>query len=100
MEGTMSEIILHQYPNSPFSEKVRKIMALKKVSWRSVDQPVIMPKPKLIPLTGGYRRIPVLQLGADIYSDSQIIVRKIEELYPEPTMYPANTEGLCHTVAL
>ena len=96
----MAEIILHQYPNSPFSEKVRKILALKKVTWRSVDQPVIMPKPKLIPLTGGYRRIPVLQIGADVWCDSQVIVRKIDELYPEPTMYPGNSEGICNSIAL
>lgn len=96
----MPEIILHQYPNSPFSEKVRKILALKKVTWRSVDQPVIMPKPKLVPLTGGYRRIPVLQIGADVWCDSQIIVRKIDELYPEPTMYPGASEGICNSIAL
>ena len=78
----MAEIILHQYVNSPFSEKIRKIFAHKKIAWRSVEQPVIMPKPKLIPLTGGYRRIPVLQLGADIYCDTGIIIRKIDELFP------------------
>ncbi len=47
-----------------------------------------MPKPKLVPLTGGYRRIPVLQIGADVWCDTGIIVRKIEELNPEPTIYP------------
>jgi len=82
------EIILHQYVTSPFSEKIRKVFAHKKISWRSVEQPVIMPKPKLVPLTGGYRRIPVLQIGADVWSDTAIIIRKIDELYPEPTIYP------------
>src|SRR5258708_39418553 len=62
-EEIVAEIILHQYVNSPFSAKVRKIFAHKKVSWRSVEQPVIMPKPKLIPLTGGYRRVPGAQGG-------------------------------------
>jgi glutathione S-transferase len=100
MEESMPEIILHQYPNSPFSEKIRKILALKKVTWRSVDQPVIMPKPKLVPLTGGYRRIPVLQIGADVWCDSGIIARKIEELYPEPTIYPGGSEGVCHAITL
>ncbi len=89
----MAEVILHQYVNSPFSEKIRKIFAHKKVSWRSVEQPVIMPKPKLIPLTGGYRRIPVLQIGADVWCDSGIIIRKIEELFPAPTVYPAGQEA-------
>jgi glutathione S-transferase len=94
----VSEIILHQYVNSPFSEKIRKIFAHKKVKWRSVEQPVIMPKPKLVPLTGGYRRIPVMQLGADIYCDTGIIIRKLDQLYPEPTIYPGASEGICHII--
>jgi glutathione S-transferase len=92
------EIILHQYVNSPFSEKIRKIFAHKKISWRAVEQPVIMPKPKLIPLTGGYRRIPVLQIGADIYCDTGIIIRKIDETFPEPTLYPGGLEAAAHTM--
>jgi glutathione S-transferase len=96
----MAEIILHQYVNSPFSEKIRKIFAHKNVQWRSVEQPVIMPKPKLIPLTGGYRRIPVLQIGADVYCDTGIIIHKIDQLFPEPTIYPGGTEGLCHMINL
>jgi glutathione S-transferase len=96
----MPEIILHQYVNSPFSEKIRKILAHKKIRWRSVEQPVIMPKPKLVPLTGGYRRIPVLQLGADIYCDTGIIIRKLDELFPEPSIYPAGLEAACHAINL
>ncbi len=99
-EDSMGEIILHQYVNSPFSEKIRKIFAHKNVAWRSVEQPVIMPKPKLVPLTGGYRRIPVLQIGADIYCDTGSIIRKIDELFPEPTIYPGHTEGICHVINL
>ena len=91
----MAEIILHQYVNSPFSEKIRKIFAHKKVSWRAVEQPVIMPKPKLIPLTGGYRRSGPTD-GADIYSDTGIIIRKLDELFPEPTLYPHGLEAAAH----
>jgi glutathione S-transferase len=92
------EIILHQYVNSPFSEKIRKIFAHKKITWRSVEQPVIMPKPKLVPLTGGYRRIPVLQIGADVWSDTGIIIRKIDELKPEPTVYPGGLTAAADTM--
>jgi glutathione S-transferase len=73
----VSELILHHYDTSPFSEKVRLLLGLKGLAWRSVIQPVIMPKPDLIPLTGGYRRIPVLQIGADVYCDSQVILAEI-----------------------
>jgi glutathione S-transferase len=78
------EIILHHYDTSPFSEKVRLMLGIKGLKWRSVIQPVIMPKPDLIPLTGGYRRIPVMQIGADIYCDSQVILAEIERRLPTP----------------
>ncbi|MBV8682196.1 MAG: glutathione S-transferase family protein [Caulobacteraceae bacterium] len=78
------EIILHHYWNSPFSEKVRLLFGIKGVAWRGVIQPVIMPKPDLIPLTGGYRRIPVMQVGADIFIDSAAIMAEIERRHPQP----------------
>ncbi|HXC53204.1 MAG TPA: glutathione S-transferase family protein [Candidatus Limnocylindrales bacterium] len=94
----MPEIIFHQYAMSPFSEKIRKIFALKNLEYREVDQPAWMPKPHLTPMTGGYRRIPVLQIGADIYCDSALIARKIDQLSPEPSIYPdgkaAAAEGM------
>jgi glutathione S-transferase len=72
-----AEIILHHYDTSPFSEKARLLLGLHGFSWRSVIQPTIMPKPDLVPLTGGYRRAPVMQIGADIYCDSQAIMAEI-----------------------
>ena len=96
----MSELILHHYDTSPFSEKVKAILAHKQVPWRAVEQPTIMPKPNLVPLTGGYRRIPVLQIGADIYCDSQLIARTLERFHPKPTIYPGGSEGACHMISL
>jgi len=93
------EILLHQYAVSPFSEKVRKLLAFKGMRWRSVDQPIIAPKPKLIPLTGGYRRIPVLQIGADIYCDTALIARVLEERKPEPSCFPSGSVGACEILA-
>jgi glutathione S-transferase len=78
------EIILHHYWSSPFSEKVRIMLGIKRAAWRSVIQPVIMPKPDLIALTGGYRRIPVMQIGADVFLDSAAIMAEIERRLPEP----------------
>lgn len=96
----MNDLILHHYDTSPFSEKVKKVLAHKNVAWHAVEQPTIMPKPQLVPLTGGYRRIPVLQIGADVYCDSQIIVRVIERLHPSPTIYPGGSAGICHAMNL
>jgi glutathione S-transferase len=82
--------ILHHYASSPFSEKVRLAFGLKGLAWQSVDIPVMMPKPDLTPLTGGYRRTPVLQIGADIYCDTQLILRELDRRWPErPLVTPA-----------
>ncbi len=78
----MTDFILHHYPNSPFSEKIRLIFGAKGVSWKSVIIPAIMPKPDVLALSGGYRKTPILQIGADIYCDSALIARKIDELAP------------------
>jgi glutathione S-transferase len=84
----VADLILHEYPLSPFSEKIRRILAYKRLPWRSVRAPAVMPKPDLLALTGGYRRIPVLQIDNHAYCDSSLIARKLEALAPEPTLYP------------
>jgi glutathione S-transferase len=78
------QIILHHYDASPFSEKVRLMLGLKGLAWQSVQTPNMLPKPDLVPLTGGYRRAPVMQIGADIYCDSQVILAEIERRHPNP----------------
>ena len=95
----MSGIVLHQYAESPFSEKVRAILGYKGVSYQAVEIPMIMPRPDTIPLTGGYRKTPVMQIGADVYCDTAIICRVIDEIYPENTIYPEERLGMINTVA-
>ncbi len=90
----MSEIILHHYPASPVSEKVRVGLGIKRLAWRSVEIPRLPPKPDVMPLTGGYRRTPILQIGADIYCDSQCILRELQRRFPEPTFFPGGGDGL------
>lgn len=93
MAGTADTIILHNYPQSPVAEKVRVAFGIKGLAWSSVEIPRIPPKPMLVKLTGGYRRTPVMQIGADIYCDSQEILRELERRHPAPSYFPAN-EGL------
>ena len=91
----MAEIILHHYPFSTFSEKVRAALGLKGLAWRSVEIAGMPPRPLLAPLTGGYRRAPVLQVGADIYCDTNVILPALERLAPgTPSLYPAGSEGV------
>src|SRR6201982_3240328 len=84
----MTDIILHHYDTSPYSEKVRLGFGLKGLAWGPVELPQIMPNPSLTALTGGYRKTPVLQIGADIYCDSQLIMRELERRHPSPSLYP------------
>lgn len=95
----MPELILHHYDYSPFAEKVRLMFGLKGLAWRSVEIPMVMPKPDLMPLTGGYRRTPVLQVGADVYCDTQRIAAELERRCPEPSLFPDGSEGHARALA-
>ena len=95
----MTELILHHYPTSSFAEKTRLILGYKKMPWKSVIIPAIMPKPDLVALTGGYRKTPVLQIGADIYCDTTLIADVLEHLQPTPALYPEPSKGMARTLA-
>lgn len=85
---TMSDLILHHYQGSLFSEKIRLIMGFKGLTWNSVEIPPIMPRPLLMPLTGGYRRTPVMQVGADIFCDTHVMTEYLEQVHPQPPLHP------------
>lgn len=94
MSNASEEVIFHAYPQSPVAEKVRVVFGIKGLDWRSVEIPRLPPKPMLTALTGGYRRTPVMQIGADIYCDSQCIIRELERRFPSPTIMPTAEHGL------
>jgi len=95
----MPDLILHHYPSSPFSEKIRLVLGYKKLAWKSVVIPAIMPKPDVVALTGGYRKTPFMQVGADIYCDSALICDVLEHVQPEPTLYPPHLKGVSRVFA-
>ena len=95
-----SPIILHHFDESPFSEKIRIVFGLKNLAWTSVRITRIMPRPDLMPMTGGYRRTPVMQIGADIYCDSQCILRELERRFPQPGLLPGKDAGLAWASAM
>jgi glutathione S-transferase len=95
----MSNILLHHYPLSPFAEKIRLILGYKKLNWQSVHIPMYMPKPDVVALTGGHRRTPFMQIGADIYCDTSLICDVLEHIAPTPTLYPDAVKGTARIVA-
>lgn len=96
----MSELILHHFDASPFAEKIRLVLGFKQLAWRSVTIPMVMPKPDLTALTGGYRKTPVLQIGCDIYCDTQLIARELERRFPSPALFPAPSGAMSLVLSL
>ena len=104
----MADLILHHYQGSLFSEKIRAILGYKDLSWRSVEIAPIMPRPDLMPLTGGYRRTPVLQVGADIFCDTHVITELLDGALgggalaglgnSQPPLIPAGSEWSARTL--
>ena len=82
----MTDLILHHYELSPFSEKIRALLGYADLPWQSVSVREFPPRPELDQLTGGYRKIPVAQIGADIFCDTRTISSEIAALAGKPEL--------------
>jgi glutathione S-transferase len=47
-----------------------------------------MPRPDLASIDVGYRKIPLMAIGKDIYCDSRLIISKLESFYPGSSLAP------------
>jgi glutathione S-transferase len=56
------------------------------VQWQSVISPAMPPRSIVDPLAGGYRRIPVMQVGADIFCDSKLIAAELARSCNKPEL--------------
>lgn len=82
----MPDLILYNYALSPFSEKIRAMLGYANLPWCSVIVREMPPRPELNVLTGGYRKVPVAQLGADIFCDTRAIAAEIARLAGKPEL--------------
>jgi glutathione S-transferase len=82
----MSDFILHHYSMSPFSEKIRLMLGYAGINWLSVRVREMPPRPLLEPLAGKYRKIPVAQIGADVFCDTRAISSEIARLSGKPEL--------------
>lgn len=71
---------------SPFSQKVRAMLGYTGTQWRSVVVDELPPRKELNYLTGGYRRVPVAQVGSDIFCDSNLICDEIATFTKHPEL--------------
>ena len=86
-------MILHHYDDSPYAEKIRLMFGLTRMHWQSLRSSAWPPRPNLDPLVGGYRRIPVAQLGADLFCDTRLIAMEVARLTDQPAVDPSTVTG-------
>ena len=88
--------ILYHYSASPYSEKLRLALGMAGIQWGSVIVPAQPPRPSLDVFLSGYRRIPVLQIGAHFYCDSALAFDALAEVSDrlKPTGRLSETEEL------
>jgi len=79
-------LILYHYPLSPFSEKMRAMLGYAGIPWCSVQVREMPPRPLLQRLAGGYRKIPVAQIGADVFCDTRCIATEIARRARRPRL--------------
>ncbi|MFN3714116.1 MAG: glutathione S-transferase family protein [Alcanivoracaceae bacterium] len=82
----MSDFILHNYAMSPFAEKIRLMLGYTGIDWLSVAVREMPPRRPLEPLAGKYRKIPVAQIGADVFCDTRAITSEIARLSGKPEL--------------
>ena len=81
-----TSLVLHHYEDSPYAEKIRLMFGYLNTSWCSLLSPAMPPRPHLDPLVGGYRRIPVLQQGADLFCDTALIANELAAQTGRPSL--------------
>lgn len=79
-------LILFHYPLSPFSEKMRAMLAWAGLPWHSVRVREMPPRPLLQRLAGGYRKVPVAQIGADVFCDTRCSAAEIARRARRPLL--------------
>ncbi|KIW71209.1 hypothetical protein PV04_03400 [Phialophora macrospora] len=92
MDGPNNGIVLYHYSFSPVARRVLWYLSLRGIDYAECKQPPVLPRPDVAALGIKYRRIPLMAIGRDIYCDSRIILRKLEELFPNSALSASSAE--------
>lgn len=99
-EGSRSsDWLLHHYPASPYAEKARLMLGHKRLAWGSVEVPMVPPRPFLQKVLGGFRRIPVLQRGADFFCDTRLLPDVLDSELTDHPLLPPQARALSLLIA-
>jgi glutathione S-transferase len=80
---------LHQFRHSSFCEKVRLVLAAKRLPYTVVEVTPGLGQLELFRLSG-QRQVPVLTDGTEVIADSSAIALYLEAKAPEPPLLPAD----------
>jgi len=84
---------LYQFATSPFCAKIRKILDYKGVDYDLVEVDYLERKELLI--ASGQITVPALTLATgETLTESEVIAQRLEDLYPEPTIFPPDWRGV------
>lgn len=91
-------IRLHQFEDSPFCDKIRRILHVKEQPYEVVEVPLSETPSirKLNPIG----KLPVLEHDGRRVVDSTEIAHFLEATFPEPSLVPSDPSerGLCHVI--
>ncbi|MGO9449605.1 MAG: glutathione S-transferase family protein [Candidatus Binataceae bacterium] len=94
----MGDINLYQYPISPFTEKLRRVLTHKGLKWNAIDCHY-EDKTNLLALTGGkWTRVPVLEWNGEVVWNSADIIKWIDKKVPDHRVIPEGALGLCEII--
>ena len=94
----MGDINLYQYPISPFSEKLRRVLVHKGLKWNPIDCHY-EDKSNLLEITGGkWTRVPVLEWNGEVVWNSADIIKWIDRKVPARRVIPEGMLGLCEVI--
>ncbi|KAK1511857.1 glutathione S-transferase [Colletotrichum tamarilloi] len=85
------KIVLYHYSASPYAKRIVWYLALRGIPYVQCMQPPVLPRPDVSKLGLNYRRIPILAIGRDVYLDTRLMLRKLEQLYPSRPRLGATT---------
>ena len=90
----MGEINLYQYPISPFTEKVRRVLTYKHLKWNPIDCHYD-DKTNLLAVTkGAWTRVPVLEWDGEVVYNSADIIRWLDRKLPADRVIPDDSRGV------
>jgi hypothetical protein len=96
------KIIFHHTKGSPYAEKIRTILSYLNLDWYAVEASCSTPdREDQKNLVQAYStRIPILQIGSDVYCDTRVIALKLIQLAGDTTLLKPEIEEFIDSVEI